>query len=309
MRSQIRQNQAYDIDFISHSELDAISGTLQSGIDSKAPIVHSHPTTFLELTDTPSSYDDAKYLKSTASGIVLSSISGEDVDDFSTLQFSITPTYNGVIKLFGWNTKINEEESLNLVSGTPLESTKRGFNSYFVMNIISSVGNPFNVTVSGTVASEASGNLLQVEETVLISGTGYYKTSNSFIDAPVFNIVESGKSCLVDLYKTSYWDAVGNKFVVKGCMFEWEPDQVNWDLNLELCHVLNNGSVYIIDSANFSSTDTVLMADSEDPGKYKRTGYNRLVLGCGDEGIMIFFDQRAIGHLYFEIRYTLGESC
>jgi len=58
-----------NLDKYTQVEVDTISGTLQTNIDAK-------PDTLLELTDTPSAYDDGMYLRSTASGIEWATASG-----------------------------------------------------------------------------------------------------------------------------------------------------------------------------------------------------------------------------------------
>ena len=60
----------HDGRYYTETEVDTISGSLQTNIDAK-------PDTLLELTDTPSSYDNEKYLKSTASGTEWATVSGE----------------------------------------------------------------------------------------------------------------------------------------------------------------------------------------------------------------------------------------
>ena len=58
-----------DLDKYTQAEVDTISGALNTKIDTK-------PYTLLELTDTPSSYEANKYLKSTSSGTEWSTVSG-----------------------------------------------------------------------------------------------------------------------------------------------------------------------------------------------------------------------------------------
>lgn len=54
---------------ITSTEVDTISGSLQTDIDAK-------PDILLELTDTPAAYDNGKYLKSTTSGTEWITVSG-----------------------------------------------------------------------------------------------------------------------------------------------------------------------------------------------------------------------------------------
>ncbi len=68
-RTRLSEFQVRDEDFLSEDEASTISGALQAQIDAK-------PDTFLGLTDTPPSYDVGKYIRSTASGIEWSTVSG-----------------------------------------------------------------------------------------------------------------------------------------------------------------------------------------------------------------------------------------
>lgn len=73
--------------YITATEFSTYSGTLQTQIDNK-------PDTFLELIDTPSSYDSGKYARSTSSGIVWTTAGSSNVQTF--LDLTDTPTtYSG----------------------------------------------------------------------------------------------------------------------------------------------------------------------------------------------------------------------
>jgi hypothetical protein len=68
-------------DYITVSEVNTISGSLQADIDSKSEV-----ETLLDLTDTPSSYESGKILRSTAIGTEWTTISGAGgVTDHSSL--------------------------------------------------------------------------------------------------------------------------------------------------------------------------------------------------------------------------------
>ena len=72
---------------ITSTDFSTYSGTLQTQIDNK-------PDTFLDLTDTPSSYDSGKYAQSTSSGIVWTTAGSSNVQTF--LDLTDTPTtYSG----------------------------------------------------------------------------------------------------------------------------------------------------------------------------------------------------------------------
>lgn len=77
-RTRLGGIQVQDSDFYLQSEGDTLSGTLSARIDAK-------PDTLLELTDTPSSYDNDKYLKSTISGTVWATVSGSGIGDVTAV--------------------------------------------------------------------------------------------------------------------------------------------------------------------------------------------------------------------------------
>lgn len=264
----------------------------------------------LDLSDTPVTYSGSqlKYLQvnNTGDGVEFTSISGGDIVITSTLQFAEAPTFNGEINLLGWYKKTNIE-TISLNSGSPITSSKNGFHSHFIMDVQSVTGAPFTVTVSGTTVNESTGVYSSDSEDITVSGIAYYQTTKSFIDAPEFSIVEGSKLCDMDLYSSTYWDYSNTDFRVIGCRFEWTPDQNNWDFALSIYHIYNDGSYELIDDITFASTDIYLRAGNAETGKYKRSDYDTLVRGSEMEGIVLVFDQRAIGDFYFELRYqSLG---
>lgn len=269
----------------------------------------------LDLADTPTTYSGApqQYLRvrSDLSGVEYGLTEYDLLSLFSFGEFSGNPTYDGLIRLLGWYEQTNVTQAgapgdkVELLSGSSYVSNKEGFHSHFITKITTVSGEPFGITVSGTTVNEATGNYLSDSELLTISGTGYYQTAKSFIDAPIFSIVEDDKSCEMDVYRSTYWDAQNQNFIVEGCRFEWTPDQPNWNLHLRIGHHLNDGSVSYIDEIIFAHDDTYPRAAQNEPGKYKRGDYNTFVNGANNEGIFIDFDQRAIGHYYFELRFTI----
>jgi hypothetical protein len=93
----------HDDRYYTESEIDTISGSLQTNVDEK-------PDTLLELSDTPDSYDVDKYLRSTADGVEWATISGTGTSDVQTfLDLTDTPTtYSG---LAGRYLKVSLDES------------------------------------------------------------------------------------------------------------------------------------------------------------------------------------------------------
>ena len=83
----------HDDRYYTESEVDTISGSLQIYIDNKA-------TTLIDLTDTPSSYDTGKYLRSTVSGTEWATASGINGTIFI---YDLTPDAGNISITFGEN--------------------------------------------------------------------------------------------------------------------------------------------------------------------------------------------------------------
>ena len=108
----------HDDRYYTESEVDTISGTLQTSIDSM-------PVTLLDLEDTPTTYSgsEGKYIKTTNSGIVFSDIDSEyweSVDVFLDENYSNdkglpTQVERGLFKGYSvpiWSTPANQYEEL-----------------------------------------------------------------------------------------------------------------------------------------------------------------------------------------------------
>ena len=68
----------HDDRYYTETEVDTISGSLNTKIDEKS-------STFIELSDTPNAYDDNKYARSTTSGIEWATVSGNGSSNHSEL--------------------------------------------------------------------------------------------------------------------------------------------------------------------------------------------------------------------------------
>lgn len=300
------------------------------------------PNTFVGLLDTPTTYSGAdKFLriKSGEDGLEFTSIDlfefehapptfsghglqflrvNEDedgwdyVDLINTLTWAGHPTYDGDIYILGWHEKVDNtppnspDDPFNLSSGEMVMSPKKAFHTHIVPNILTISGTlPFTLTISGTVVDEAAGTHSQQFENITVTGTGYYQSAKSFVDEPQFRIVESSKGCTFDIYRSTYWDAANQNFIVRGCRLEWTPDQPNWLMDIHIYYHYADGSLHLIDEIHFDENDTYIRADDGESGKYKRTDYYYPIHGADSEGIIITMDQRAIGHYYFELKYSL----
>ena len=140
--------------YYTESEVDNISGSLQTNIDAK-------PDTLLELTDTPSSYDNEKYLRSTSSGTEWSTVSGgggsSNHSELNELDYA-SAGHTGFQPAIGW---ASITSNYTVVAGENLlvDTTGGGFtitmysspSLYDVLMVVDNGGNcgTNSVTVSG----------------------------------------------------------------------------------------------------------------------------------------------------------------
>lgn len=263
---------------------------------------------FVDLLDTPTT------LSGHGGGLLRVNLTGSGIGfihehSHSQLVFTGHPNYNGAIRLLGWYIKTNDtppnDGPYDLSSGNPIQALKAGYHSHWVMNIITVNGTPFTVNVSGTCVDESTGIYTEEDEDITVTGTGYYQSETSFMDTSTFSISEAGKSCTMDIYKTTYWDAGNRNFTLEGCRIEWEPDQLNWNFNLKIYHFHHDGSLHLVDAIDFDDTDPIPRAAKYEPGKYKRTDYNHFINGNNSEGLVLYLDQNSISNFYLELRYFM----
>jgi hypothetical protein len=218
------------------------------------------------------------------------------------LLFRDTPTFNGYLKILGWYNV--SDLSIALDSTTPFTATIAGYNSHYVLDISNAVGLPFTIRCEGKIVDEVTGIYTDTFEDITITANGHYQTAKSFIDYGDFSIVEADKSCDVDLYTTTYWDRGNKDFTVTGCRLEWTPVQNNWDIDVGIYKVANNGEKVIIDKVEFHSTDTVKRAGEDLSGKYKRGDYNTFCEGSNMEGLVVEVEnQQGIGSILLEVKF------
>jgi len=195
--------------------------------------------TFLDLNDTPTTY-------SGHGGHLLLVNNNETGAEFypasdiinKSILWTSDPTYNGIIRLVGWYMDLNQNVSLS--SGSSVVASQAGYNSYYTLNIESTSGAPFTVNVVGTVVDEQNHTYTNTTDSITVTGTGYYRSQHAFINAPTISIVETGKSCIFDLYKFSTWDCFGGAIILKAIGTEFVPNQNNWYFNVSVWHVKEN---------------------------------------------------------------------
>ena len=206
--------------FLNHT-ISGVDPVLPGHLVTKRYVEDNIVNEFSELIDTPVTYSGSasKFLRVNTgeTGVEYAPISDGDYVVHGNLQFISNPTYNGELHLLGWYTQTDSSASLS--SGSPITASNKGFHSHFVMDVSNLTGAPFTIDVSGVTVNEVTGVYSSDSESVTISGAGYYQTAKSFIDEPTFTIVESSKSCTLDIYKSTYWDHANECFTVTGCRF------------------------------------------------------------------------------------------
>lgn len=221
----------------------------------------------------------------------------------SNIVFRIDPTSNGEESLLGWYDTSDTSKSLS--SSTPVTATMKGYHSHYVFDVSNATGLPFTVRLTGTSINESNGNTTASDtEDISVTSNGYYQSEKSWVDDVEFSIVESSKSCTIDIYRTTYWDRGNNDFTVNGCRLEWEPDAGEWYIKVRLIHLDDSGSMSYIDNIEISDTDTIPRAENGVSGKYKRGDYNHIINGAGKEGLIIKVDQKAIKSFLLEVKYS-----
>jgi len=227
------------------------------------------------------------------------------IHDSAILRSHISPIYNEQIDVFGWYSKINTEDVL-LETGVPVVSSSEYFDSHLVMSVTSISGStPITVTISGTVHGEESDLYTTALEEITVTGTGYYRTYNYYIDKPVLSVSDEDKSLLFDLYRACPWSARNEYFTINGCSLSWVPDSEEWFINLGVYHYKDNGSLGTIDYVEFRYDDEYKRASVGKSGSYRMFNYDTSINGANGEGLIVIVDQAYIDVFNLEIRYTV----
>lgn len=221
-----------------------------------------------------------------------------------SLVFSVPSVRNGVFNILGWHEQTDAAAALSSVSSvTPAVP---GYHGHFVTDISSAVGLPFTIRYTGTSVDESTGVLSPGDtEDIAVAANGYYQTVKSWVTAPVISIVEATKSCVIDVYRTSYWDKGNNDFTVDGSRFEWTPSSATWSATLKIQQVVDSGELVDIDNISFSNADSPVRAGNTLRGKYKRGDYSSIINGADKEGLVISIDQLNLLTFFLELKYNL----
>jgi hypothetical protein len=246
--------------------------------------------------------EDIEAAVTTMSGTLQDQIDGiTDGTARKYLMWGQSPNFNGELDLLGWYDSPHTDQTID--SDTPFMCDVVGFHSHFILNFTATSGTPFTLTASGTIVDEVTATYSGSEENITVSGSGYYQTVASFIDAPTFTIIEDNKSGTFDVWRTTYWDNGNIDFTVRGCRLEWVPDGATWEIIIDVLKVFDDGHVETIDHIHFTHLDEVARADREIHGKYKRTDYNTFCNGGNNEGLVVLLDQTNMNHFHFMLQY------
>lgn len=223
----------------------------------------------------------------------------------SGMTFDESPTFNGLIYLLGWYIPTNTSESLTTAAS--VTAGEAGYHSHFVLDVSAATGLPFTIRITGTSIDENTGATTASDtEDLSVTANGFYQSIKSWVDAVEFSIVEASKSCTIDVFRVTYWDRGNTDFRVTGVRLEWVPDTISWSFQLRVLHVEDDGSVEVLDNVTFDNNDTLLRAEKDSPGKYKRGNYDHAVSGAAKEGVVIEVTQSGMGSFFMELKYDGG---
>lgn len=277
-------------------------GTIAANRDLIIDIPGLTAETTVDNADLVMLYDDsfAALRKMTVANLLATVVPNSSM---TSIGWAETPTFNDVHNLAGWNEITDTAQALS--SAVPFTMSTAGYHSHVVLDISAAVGLPFTVRVTGRSIDEDDGTTTPSDtEDIAVTANGYYQTTKSWIDAVSISIVEGSKSCIVDAYRTSYWNRGSEDFHISGSRMEWTPGQNTWNIQMQLLHVENNGSIDVLDDITFASTDAIPRAAKKVQGKYTRNDYNADILGNNKEGIVVIVDQTGIRDFSLEIKYN-----
>jgi len=219
----------------------------------------------------------------------------------SRVVFSQSPHINGVLWWLGWYLETDTAQAVT--SAVPYTSVEKFYHSHLVMDVGGANGLPFTVRVTGMSVDETTGNTTAGDtEDISVTANGYYQTSKTWIDEPELSIVEASKEFEANIYRTSYWDQGNTDFNVFGMRLEFQPDSQNWEIDVKLSKLNNDGSLTLIDQNTYAFNDAVLRADKDKPGGHKRLDYDIDVLGSEHEGLILEVNQTGMKHIFYELK-------
>lgn len=221
-------------------------------------------------------------------------------DPASMAGWRITPVSNGDLDILGWHRKINTADSLS--NASPITAGEPGYHSHMVVDVSAAVGLPFDITITGMSVNETTGATTPGDtEVISVTANGYYQSVKSWIDTVVFSVIAT-KTAIIDVYRTTYWDRGNLDFVVDGARLEWYPSNPSWDIDIGLYHLADDGSLSVIKRFQFASTDAIVRAGDDQPGKDKILNLAHAIDGANKEGLIVRADdQTNIETLYLGV--------
>ena len=259
--------------------------------------------TSLETQVTTASTDTTKvYGPDGSGGSEVKTVEAGEVDRFpGQIRFTSSPTAAGDIFMRGWD--IITDAAASLASGSPVSTSEPGYGSRLALLLSSTVGAPFTLRLTGDTIDRDTGAITSADtEDLSITGDGSYQTAKWWITAPSIVPVESAKSATAQIRRLNYAEAISRNYEVLTIEVEFTPDAVNWDLEVKLTKIEDDGTVTTVFSKAMDSTDTPPRAGDDKPGVEKRTNLSEVVDRTLKEGLILYVDQQAIG----EISITVG---
>jgi len=152
-RSRIHESQVVDTDFLSEDEHTTTDHSTVSGV----------PRSIVELNDTPLSYDDGKYLKSTASGTEWATVSGSSTAAGGISWTIVSGTSVNCVKDTGYLVDATNNDVLLHLPTSPSEGDTVGFCDF------KNMAETNTITISGSNNIEGESATLNLN----VNGAGF----------------------------------------------------------------------------------------------------------------------------------------
>jgi hypothetical protein len=219
-RTRLSEFQVRDEDFLSEDEAATISGALKSQIDAK-------PDTLIELTDTPSGYDDGKYLKSTAAGTEWATVSGGSSAGGGISWTVVSGTSINCVKDTGYLINASNNDVLLHLPTTPSEGDTVGFCDFY------------NKATSHTITISGSNNIEGYSEPLVLNmnGAGFNL---------VYTDATRGWEIVDDIAGGDNSSCTSYRYVDRG-----DPSAWDWDLG----DLTTDGAWHDLDCSSIVSSD------------------------------------------------------
>ena len=165
------------------------------------------------------------------------------------------------------------------------------------MVILGATSTDMVVRVTGTSINDRGTRTTTDFEDVDTSGgaaNAYYETSKKFIGQVSYTL-QSGTGVVINAGFSKYWDHGNEEFTVKALEATWLGGGNDATPNIELLHHKTTGWTYgsggtatpptAIASMN-TDHNTEIQVRSGEPGAWKRTNLDQIIIGQGSEGVL-----------------------